>query len=80
MGKPTLLLYVDVVSPFAYLAFHVITVSGNENWTASFSYIIKLWIRRLELSPVMLIPLDQSTEQYHHLCSNCASLSFHKSL
>ena len=27
MAKPTLVLYVDIVSPFAYLAFHVITVS-----------------------------------------------------
>ena len=28
MAKPTLVTYVDVVSPFAYLAFHVVTVSG----------------------------------------------------
>ena len=32
MAKPTLVLYVDVVSPFAYLAFHVITVSGVCQW------------------------------------------------
>lgn len=29
MAKPKLLLYVDVVSPFAYIAFHVLNVSSN---------------------------------------------------
>lgn len=28
MAKPKLVLYVDVVSPFAYLAFHILNVSG----------------------------------------------------
>ena len=27
MPRPSLVLYLDVVSPFAYLAFHVVTVS-----------------------------------------------------
>ena len=27
MAKPKLTLYVDIVSPFAYLAFHLISVS-----------------------------------------------------
>lgn len=29
MAKPKLVLYVDVVSPFAYLAFHILNVSGS---------------------------------------------------
>lgn len=36
MAKPTLVLYVDVVSPFAYLAFHLITVSGVGEWHSFF--------------------------------------------
>lgn len=27
MGRPSLVLYLDVVSPFAYLAFHIVRVS-----------------------------------------------------
>ena len=30
MEKPKLTLYIDIVSPFAYLAFHLISVSIHE--------------------------------------------------
>ena len=33
MGKPSLKLYIDVVSPFAYIAFHVVRVSQQYRLT-----------------------------------------------
>ena len=30
MGKPSLVLYIDIVSPFAYLAFHVVRVGAHD--------------------------------------------------
>lgn len=39
MGKPTITLYVDTVSPFAYEAYHILRVRPYRHITSHFSQI-----------------------------------------
>ena len=44
MARPSLVLYLDVVSPFAYLAFHVVTVSEPNSPYSDESYWQRLYV------------------------------------